>query len=168
MSLRERITGDLRQAQAAEDQLRITTLRLILTAIRDRDAARNAGDERGRITDEDIQRVLSRMVEMRRESLRGYEEGGQFELVEREQAEIDVIAAYLPVSMDEDETAHAVDQLLDELGTASIRDMGRVMELLRRRYGGRLERAMAGRLLRQRLGEAPAASLDTSTGRDQP
>lgn len=167
MSLRSRITEDLRQAQADEDQLRITTLRLILTAIRDRDAARSAGDEHGRIPDDEIQRVLSRMVEMRRQSLSGYEEGGQFELVEREQAEIDVIAAYLPDSMDAEDTARAVDGVLKELGASSVRDMGRVMDLLRRRHNGRLDPALAGRLLRQRLAAGPGAGAAAGSGRDQ-
>jgi uncharacterized protein YqeY len=103
------------------------------------------------MTDSEILSVLARMVRMRQESARAYEEGGRLELVERELAEIGVIEGYLPRQLDADETVAAIAAVVDELGASSIRDMGRVMAVLKDRYTGQMDFTRVGPLVKARL-----------------
>lgn len=151
MDLRARIAADLKTALKARDEVRTSTLRLITAAIKDRDIALRGGtDERG-MTEADILAVLARMVRMRQESARAYEEGGRLELVERELAEIAVIEGYLPRQLDAAETAAAIDSAVAELSATSIRDTGRVMALLRARHTGQMDFGLVGAQVKERL-----------------
>lgn len=154
MSLRARISDDLKAALKARDAVRLSTLRLISAAIKDRDIARREDGEDRPMTDSEILAVLARMVKMRQESARAYEEGGRLELVERELAEIAVIEEYLPRQFDEAETAAAIDAVVRELEARSIRDMGRVMNALKERYTGQMDFARVGPMVKARLGAA--------------
>lgn len=151
MSLRDRISDDLKHALIAQDATEISTLRLILTAITDRESAQRARAGPRTLGDDEILAMLTRMVELRVQSLRGYEEAGQFDLVAREQAEIDVIAAYLPRPMNPAEAEAVVEAALIELDARSIRDIGRVLAVLARRHAGRIDMQAAGRIVRARL-----------------
>ncbi|MCB1361818.1 MAG: GatB/YqeY domain-containing protein [Rhodobacter sp.] len=151
MSLRARISEDLKTAMKAKDTLRLSTLRLINAAIKDRDIAlRGEGEDRV-MTDEEITATLSRMVKQRQESARAYEEGGRLELVERELAEIGVIETYLPRQLSEDEVAAAIDAVVTDLEAGSIRDMGRVMNALKARYTGQMDFGAVGPMVKARL-----------------
>ena len=151
MSLRARISEDLKTAMKAKDTLRLSTLRLINAAIKDRDIAlRGEGEDRV-MTDEEITATLSRMVKQRQESARAYEEGGRLELVERELAEIGVIETYLPRQLSQDEVAVAIDSVVAELEAGSIRDMGRVMNALKARYTGQMDFGAVGPMVKARL-----------------
>lgn len=144
MSLRTRINTDLKEAMKAKEQLKLSTLRLINAAIKDRDIAlRGEGEERD-MTDAEITAIMSRMVKQRQESARAYEEGGRLELVERELEEIKVIEAFLPKQLTDDEAASAISGVIEELGASSIRDMGRVMNLLKERYTGQMDFGAVG------------------------
>lgn len=151
MSLRERINADLKEAMKAKDALRLSTLRLINAAIKDRDIAlRGEGEER-ELNDSEIMAILTRMVKQRQDSARAYEEGGRLELVERELAEIAVIEGYLPRQLDEAEIAAAIEAEMKALGAASIRDMGRVMNALKTRYAGQMDFGAVGPMVKARL-----------------
>lgn len=151
MSLRERLTSDIKDAMKAKETLRLSTLRLVNAAIKDRDIAlRGTGEDR-LMTDDEILSVLARMVKQRHESARAYEEGGRLELVERELAEITVIEGYLPRQMTDDEISAAVDAVVAELNAESIRDIGRVMNALKARYNGQMDFGQVGPQVKARL-----------------
>jgi len=151
MPLRARFSEDLKQAMKAKDSLRLSTLRLITAAIKDRDIALRSEGEDREMTDDEITAVLSRMVKQRQESARAYEEGGRLELVERELAEIAVIETYLPRQLTPDEVESAIAGVISELEAGSIRDMGRVMNALKARYTGQMDFGAVGPVVKARL-----------------
>ncbi len=151
MELRARIQDATKAAMKARDQLRLSTLRLIGAAIKDREIAARGEPGEGRLTEDDLVALLSRMVKQRQESARAYEEGGRLELAEREQAEIGIIQEFLPRQLDESEVAAAIDAVIAELGATGVRDMGRVMGTLRERHAGQMDFGAAGALVRTRL-----------------
>ena len=152
MGLRSKISSALKDAMKEKDAVRLSTLRLINAAIKDRDIAKRseAGDDEG-VGDGDILVILGKMVKQRQESARAYEEGGRLELAEQERSEIKVIETFLPRQLDEDETAAAVDQAIEKTGASSIRDMGKVMGELKGRYTGQLDFGKVGPMVKDRL-----------------
>lgn len=152
MDMRERISNALKEAMKAKDAERLSTLRLINAAIKDREiAARGTGDE-VTVGDDDVLAILGKMVKQRQESSRQYEEGGRLELAEKEQSEIRIIEEYLPRQLDKDETKAAIDAAVEELGATSIRDMGKVMGALKAKYTGQMDFGMVGPMVKDRLG----------------
>ncbi len=152
MDMRSRLNAALKDAMKSKEATRLSTLRLINAAIKDRDIAlRSEGREDG-VSDEEILGILGRMVKQRQESARAYEEAGRLELAEGERAEIGVIEEFLPRQMDEGEIAEAVEAAIAETGAASIRDMGKVMGALKAKYAGRMDFAKAGKLVKEKLG----------------
>ena len=152
MSLRARISADLRQAMKARDALRLSTLRLISAAIKDRDIALRGEGEQREATAVEITALLTRMVKQRQDSARAYEEGGRMELAERELAEVGLIEGYLPRQLNEAETQAAIKAEIEALGASSIRDMGRVMNALKARYTGQMDFGAVGPMVKARLG----------------
>ncbi|WP_127104855.1 GatB/YqeY domain-containing protein [Pararhodobacter zhoushanensis] len=151
MSLRARISEDLKTAMKAKDTLRLSTLRLINAAIKDRDIALRGEGEDREMTDVEITAVMSRMVKQRQESARAYEEGGRLELVERELDEIKVIEGYLPRQLSDDEVEAAIAATISELEASSIRDMGRVMNALKTQFTGQMDFGAVGPMVKSRL-----------------
>lgn len=152
MTLRDEITVALKQAMKDRAADRLSTLRLINAAIKDRDiAARGEGNEDG-VGDAEVLGILSKMVKQRQESARTYEEGGRLDLAERETAEIAVIEEFLPKQLSEDEVLAAVDAVISETGAASIRDMGKVMGALKAKYTGQMDFGAVGPMVKSRLG----------------
>jgi uncharacterized protein len=150
--LREKINTALKEAMRARDAVRLGTLRLIGAAIKDRDiVARGEGRADG-VTDAEIVAILARMVKQRQESIRAYEEGGRLDLAEGEAIEIAVIEGFLPRQLTEAETAQAIDAAIAETGAAGVRDIGRVMALLKERHTGTMDFAAAGARVKARLG----------------
>ena len=124
---------------------------LILAALKDRDiAARSKGKSDG-IDDSEILQMLQTMVKQREDSIALYEKGGRLELAQQEQEEIDIIRSYLPKQLSDAEIADAIDQVVDELGATSLKDMGRTMAALRERYAGQMDFAKASSVLKSRL-----------------
>ncbi|MEM6387859.1 MAG: GatB/YqeY domain-containing protein [Pseudomonadota bacterium] len=154
MELRERITAGLKTAMREKDAARLSTLRLISAAIKDRDIAKRGeggdGADQG-VGDGEILQILGKMVKQRHESARAYEEGGRLELAEQERAEILVVEEFLPKQLDEDETAAAIDAAISETGAASIRDMGKVMGALKAKYTGQMDFGSVGPLVKGKL-----------------
>lgn len=151
MELRTRITTAMKQAMRDKAVDRLSTIRLISAAIKDRDiAVRAEGNDDG-VGEDEVLAILGKMVKQRRESAKTYEEGGRLDLAERELAEIEVIEEFLPRKLSEDEVAKAVDDAVAEIGADSIRDMGRVMGVLKAKYTGQMDFAAVGPMLKTRL-----------------
>jgi hypothetical protein len=154
MSLRQELNQALKTAMKAREERAVSTIRLILTAIKDRDiAARPKGNQEG-ISDQDILGVLQTMVRQRQEAITLYEQGGRLELAQKEQDEIGIIGRFLPKQLGEDETRAAIRAVVAEVGAKTIKDMGRTMAVLRERYAGQLDFAKAGATLKELLGAA--------------
>ena len=152
MSLRERVTTELKTAMKAKAAERLSTLRLINAAIKDRDiAARADGNDEG-VGDDEILGILGKMVKQRQESARTYEEGGRLELAEKERAEIVVIEEFLPVQLDDGEVDAAIDAAITAVGAESIRDMGKVMGQLKSKYTGQMDFGSVGPKVKAKLG----------------
>ncbi|NNF24969.1 MAG: GatB/YqeY domain-containing protein [Rhodobacteraceae bacterium] len=151
MDMKGRVSEALKSAMKAQDKERLSTLRLINAAIKDRDIAlRGEGNEDG-VSDADVLQILGKMVKQRQESARAYEEGGRLELAEQELAEITVIQDFLPKQLGDEEMAEAVDAAVKSTGAESIRDMGRVMGALKAKYTGQMDFGRVGPLVKERL-----------------
>ncbi len=151
MALRAQIAEDIKTATKAKDALRLSALRLINAAIKDREIALRGEDDERTLGDGEILAILARMVKQRQDSIGAYEEAGRLELVAREQAEIEVITGYLPQPLSEDETLAAIDAEIAALGQASLRDMGPIMAALKQRFAGQMDFSRVGPLVKKRL-----------------
>lgn len=151
MEIRERIGGALKDAMKAKDADRLSTLRLINAAIKDRDIAlRGEGNDEG-VKDADVLQILGKMVKQRQESARAYEEGGRLELAEKERAEVVVIEEFLPRQLNEEEVGKAIEAAMKATGAESIRDMGKVMGELKSKYTGQMDFGAVGPRVKERL-----------------
>lgn len=152
MELRTRINDALKEAMKAKAAERLSTLRLISAAIKDRDIdARASGNENG-VSEADLLAILGKMVKQRQESAKVYEEGGRLELAEKEMSEIQIITEFLPKQLSESETQAVIDAAIADTGATSIRDMGKVMGALKAKYTGQIDFGKAGGLIKTRLG----------------
>ena len=151
MDLRTKISAALKQAMKDKDAARLSTLRLVIAASKDKDFdARAAGLDEG-VGDGEVLAILGKMSKQRTESARTYEEGGRLDLAEREMAEIKVIEEFLPQQLDETAAAKAVDAAIAEVGAESIRDMGKVMGALKAKYTGQMDFGTVGPMVKDRL-----------------
>jgi len=153
MDMRERVNTALKDAMRSKAADRLSTLRLINAAIKDKDiAARGLGDDEAGVSNGDILAIMGRMVKQRQESARAYEEGGRLELAEKELSEIKIIEEFLPKQLSEDEAEAAVDAAIAQVSAQSIRDMGKVMGVLKAKYMGRMDFGKVGPVVKNRLG----------------
>ena len=151
MSLRNEINSAMKEAMKEKAQLRLSTLRLINAAIKDRDiAARAEGVEEG-VDESEILAILGKMTRQRQESAKTYEEAGRLDLSERELSEIQVIEYFLPRQLNGDEIEIEVTKVIDEQGASSIRDMGRVMACLKERFTGQMDFGSVGPIVKKKL-----------------
>jgi uncharacterized protein YqeY len=149
--LRNAIPEALRTALKDQDKRAVSTVRLIMAALKDRDiAARGKGNTEG-IGDDEILQMLQTMVKQRRDSIEVYEKGGRLELAEQEAEEIAIIERFLPQQLGEAEIATAVDQVIADVGAGGLKDMGNVMGALRERYAGQMDFGKASTLVKQKL-----------------
>ena len=152
MTMRDRLQAAMKDAMRAKEAARLSTLRLINAAIKDRDIAmRGDGQDLG-VSDADILGILGKMVKQRQESARAYEDGGRLELAEKELAEITVIEEFLPRQLSADEVTAAISAAIAESGATSIRDMGKVMAVLKGKYTGQMDFGAAGPRIKTLLG----------------
>lgn len=151
MDLRTEVSTALKQAMKDKAAERLSTLRLINAAIKDKDiAARAEGNDDG-VGDTEVLAILDKMAKQRAESMRAYEEGGRLDLAERESEEIKVIQEFLPQQLDDDEIDSAVDAAIAENNADSIRDMGKVMGALKAKYAGQMDFGKVGPMVKSRL-----------------
>ncbi|MEO3415476.1 GatB/YqeY domain-containing protein [Roseovarius sp. CAU 1744] len=151
MDMRERVNSALKQAMKDKAADRLTTLRLINAAIKDQEIALRGADGDGQIGDAEILAILGKMTKQRKESANAYEEGGRLDLAERERGEITVIEEFLPRQMDDAETDAAIDKAIDDLGASSIRDMGKIMGVLKENYTGQMDFGVVGQKVKDKL-----------------
>ncbi len=152
MDLRTRINDALKDAMRAKQADRLGVLRLVNSAIKDRDIAARGEGQPSPVPEPELITVLSKMVKQRQESARAYAEGGRDDLAAKEQAEVAVIEEFLPRQLSEAETEAAVAEAVAETGASSVKDMGRVMAALKARYAGQMDFSKVGALVKVRLG----------------
>ena len=150
--LRQQLSDSLKESMKAKDSCTTATVRLILAALKDRDIqARGNGDADG-IDNDGILGLLQSMVKQRRESIEAYRAGGRQDLSDQEAAEIEVIQRFLPTQLDDQETADAVAKAIAKAEATTLKDMGKVMTLLKETYPGRMDFSKASTLVKQHLG----------------
>jgi uncharacterized protein YqeY len=147
MTLKERVTEDMKAAMRAKDTARLSTVRLLLAAMKQKEV-----DERVELADADVLGILEKMVKQRRESIAQYEKAARQDLADQEKYEIDVLSAYLPQPLGEAEVAQAIAAAVAESGAAGVKDMGKVMALLKPRLAGRADMGKVSGLVKAKLG----------------
>lgn len=151
MALRTDITSGVKDAMKAKDKLRVSTLRLVSAAIKDRDIAARASDRCGGIDDAEILSLLAKMVKQREESAKTYEDNARPELAERERAEIVIMREYMPKPLTNDEVSDVIKGLVDDMGATCLKDMGKIMGRLKADYSGRVDMGKAGAIVKGHL-----------------
>lgn len=146
MALKERITEDMKTAMKAGDKVRLGTIRLALAAIKQREV-----DERITLDDTQVLAVLDKMIKQRREAITQFQTGGRADLVAKETAEIGVLQAYLPSQMNEAELDELIAQSIAAAGATSVKDMGKVMALVRPKAQGRADLGAVSARIKQKL-----------------
>jgi uncharacterized protein YqeY len=147
MTLKERIQEDMKAAMRAKDPARLSAVRLLLAAMKQKEV-----DERIELADADVLGIIEKMVKQRRESIAQYEKAARQDLADQEKFEIGVLQAYLPQQMGEAEIAQAVAAAVAESGASGVKDMGKVMALLKPRLAGRADMGKVSALVRAKLG----------------
>ncbi|HTK79776.1 MAG TPA: GatB/YqeY domain-containing protein [Rhizomicrobium sp.] len=151
MALRERFNEQLKEAMKAKDQKRVSTMRMVLAALKDKDIAARTETSREGVSDEDVLGLLAKMIKQREESAAAFEQGGRPELAQSEREEIAIIREFMPKQMSLEEARAAAQSAISELGAASMKDMGRVMAALKERYAGQMDFAKASATVKDLL-----------------
>ena len=151
MSLKETIETEYKNALKLKDKIKISTYRLILSSIKDLDIVNRSGPNKKDTDDEDIKKLLKKMVKQRAESIEIYKKNNRTDLLEVEQNEYDILTGFLPTQLGEDETKKICAAVISEIGASSLKDMGKVMGELKRRHTDEIDLAKAGALLKQIL-----------------
>lgn len=150
--MRDRINTALKEATKAQQKRRMSTLRLINAAIKDRDiAARGAGKDG--VSDEDVLQILAKMIKQREESAATYEQAGRLDLCEQEREEIEIISGFMPHRMDDGEMESACRRVVSDIGAAGLRDMGKCMNTLKERYPGQIDFGRASKVVKDILAQ---------------
>jgi uncharacterized protein YqeY len=147
MNLKEKITEDMKAAMRAKESARLSTIRLLLAAMKQKEV-----DERIELQDTDVLSIIEKMLKQRRESIAQFEKAGRQDLADSEKAEIVVLQAYLPQQMSEAEVADAIAAAIKESGAAGPKDMGKVMGLLKGKLAGRTDMGKLSGLVKSKLG----------------
>ena len=151
MSLKDKIDTDYKNALKSKDKIQISTLRLILSGIKDLDISNRSGPNKKDTDDGDIKKLLKKMIKQRSESIDIYKKNNRKDLLEVEQKELEILSGYLPKQLSEEETKKICTQTVSKIGASSIKDMGKVMGELKKKYADILDFAKAGSLLKELL-----------------
>ncbi len=152
MSYRDEIRSAMKEAMKAKDTVRLSTIRLIQAAIKDRDIAARTKDQCQGCADEQILEILAKMLKQREESVGIYEKAGRLDLAEREREEIVAITSFMPKQMSVDKIETAAKEVVEEVQAAGLKDMGKCMGLLKQRHAGSMDFGKAGAILKSILG----------------
>jgi uncharacterized protein YqeY len=147
MSLKERINDDVKTAMRAKDAARLSALRLLTAAMKQKEV-----DERIVLSDQDVTAILEKMIKQRRESIEQFEKAARTDLAQAEKFELQVLASYLPEPLGEAEIAQAISAAVTEAGATGVKDMGKVMALLKPRLAGRADMAKVSAQVKAKLG----------------
>src|SRR3954453_3480576 len=151
MALREQLSDQLKASMRAKDQKRVSTLRMVLAALKDKDIAARTETNREGVPDEDVLALLAKMIKQREESATAFESGGRPELAAAERDEIAIIREFMPQQMSAEDSRAAAQGVIAELGATSMKDMGKVMAALKERYAGQMDFAKAGATVKELL-----------------
>ena len=151
MSLRDKIDTDYKNALKSKDKIQVSTYRLILSSIKDLDISNRSGPNKKDTNDEDIKKLLKKMIKQRSESIDIYKKNNRRDLLEVEEKESEILSGYLPKQLSEEETKKICTQTVSKIGASSIKDMGKVMGELKKQYEDSLDFAKAGSLLKELL-----------------
>ncbi|MEC8565607.1 MAG: GatB/YqeY domain-containing protein [Pseudomonadota bacterium] len=150
--MHERFNEALKVALKSQDKVRISTLRLINAAIKDRDFADRTDNGGAGVSEDVVLEILAKMIKQRQESLSAYETAGRLDLADQERSEIVIIQEFMPRQLEDDEIIAAVDAALAEVGAETLKDMGKVMGLLKQKYTGQMDFGKAGARVKEKLG----------------
>ena len=148
--MREKLTESMKEAMKAKDSRRLSTVRLIQSAVKDRDIA-NRGVGKEAASDDEILQILQKMVKQREESAKIYQDAGRAELATQEREEIDVLKTFMPEQLSDEKVDEIVAAVVAEIGAAGMKDMGKVMATLRERYAGQMDFAKASGVIKAKL-----------------
>ena len=151
MSLREKIESDYKNALKSKDKNKISTYRLILSGIKDLDINNRSGPNKKDTDDDDIKKLLKKMIKQRSESIEVYKKNNRNDLLEIEENEVNVLSEYLPKQMSEEETISICKQIIEKTGANSIKEMGKVMGELKQNYSDTIDFSKAGTLIKDLL-----------------
>ena len=144
MPLKETIETEYKNALKAQDKTKISTYRLILSSIKDLDISNRSGPNKKETDDEDIKKLLKKMVKQRAESIDIYKKNNRTDLLKVEQNEYDILTGFLPKQLNEEETKKICEEVISKLGSSSVKDMGKVMGELKKLHSDKIDFAMAG------------------------
>ncbi len=151
MDKRTEISSALKEAMKSQDKIAVSTIRLIIAALKDRDIAAREHGSADAVDEAGVLLMLQSMIKQRQESSQTYSDAGRDDLAEREEAEIDVIRSFMPKQMSEDEVRELIDTLIAKLEASSIKDMGKIMNVLKAEYAGQLDMGKAGGIAKEKL-----------------
>ena len=151
MSLKETIETEYKKALKSKEKIKISTYRLILSSIKDLEILNRSGPNKKETDDEDIKKLLKKMVKQRAESIEIYKKNNRNDLLEVEQNEYNILSSFLPKQLNEEDTKKICEQIISKLNANSIKDMGKVMGELKKKYAEEIDFAKAGALLKQLL-----------------
>ena len=151
MSLKETIETEYKNALKSKDKSKISTYRLILSSIKDLDISNRAGPNKKTTDDEDIKKLFRKMIKQRAESIDIYKKNNRLDLLEVEQNEHEILSSFLPKQLNDEETKKICEEAISNLGAASIKDMGKIMGELKKKYADKIDFAKAGSLIKQLL-----------------
>ena len=151
MSLRDKIETDYKNALKSKDKNKISTYRLILAGIKDLDIQNRSGPQKKETDDEDVKKLLKKMIKQRSESIDVYKKNNRNDLLEIEQGEVAVLSEYLPKQLSDDETKKICSDIISSTGASSIKDMGRVMGEIKKKYADTIDFSKAGAILKELL-----------------
>ena len=148
MSLKDKIETDYKNALKSKDKGKISTFRLILSSIKDLDISNRSGPNKKDTDDEDIKKLLKKMIKQRSESIEVYKTNNRQDLLEVEEGEVQIISEYLPKQLSEEETTKVCKEIVEKIGAKSIKDIGKVMEELKKNYSDTIDFSKAGLIIK--------------------
>ena len=151
MSLKETIETEYKNALKSKDKSKISTYRLILSSIKDLDISNRSGPNKKETDDEDIKKLLKKMVKQRSESIDIYKKNNRSDLLEIEQNEFNILSSFLPKQLNDEDTKKICEEIISKLNASSIKDMGKIMGELKKKYADEIDFSKAGTLLKQLL-----------------
>ncbi len=151
MSLKETIETEYKNALKSKDKIKISTYRLILSSIKDLDISNRSGPNKKETDDEDIKKLLKKMMKQRAESIDIYKKNNRSDLLEIEQNEFNILSSFLPKQLNDEDTKKICEETISKLGASSIKDMGKVMGELKKTHADEIDFSKAGVLLKQLL-----------------
>ena len=146
MGLEERLVDEMKQAMKSNEKLRLSTIRMVRSAVKNREI-----EQRKKLDDDDVLRVLQGMMRRGEESIQQFQAGGRMDLVEKEQKEIEILKSFFPPSLSREEILAFIDQSIEETQASSLKDLGKVMKSLMPKLGGNVDGRMINQLVKERL-----------------